>query len=216
MKYFMIILMSLVSLPFFGQEKVLFFKTKDMLKEVSENKAKFSYSIKQEGELIEKTLFDLTSNCIITFQKFDAKNKAVGIWEYYNPDCSLKCKVDFSELKYASHQPVQNVSSLIKKNETDSIEFPVFGNGPEDLFKYVSNNTKLPTQTFTGKISGKVYVSFVILADGSVTNVFVMRGVDPFMDIEAIRVVSNMPKWSPGTENGKPVNVLYNMPILFR
>jgi TonB family protein len=64
-------------------------------------------------------------------------------------------------------------------------------------------------------ITGKVYVQFVIGKDGAVTNVKVMRSVDPYLDAEALRVIKAMPKWSPGEQRGKPVKVLFQLPVNF-
>ena len=65
-------------------------------------------------------------------------------------------------------------------------------------------------------IQGKVFVEFVIEKDGSITNVRVLRSVDPSLDKEAIRVVSSMPKWKPGKQRGKAVRVSYTVPINFK
>lgn len=63
--------------------------------------------------------------------------------------------------------------------------------------------------------SRKVYVSFVVSADGSVRNARIARGVDPVLDKEALRVVNSMPRWTPGKQRGKAVNVSYTVPISF-
>ena len=65
-------------------------------------------------------------------------------------------------------------------------------------------------------IQGRVSCSFVVEKDGSVTDVQVLRGVDPSLDKEAIRVITAMPKWKPGKQRGKPVRVKYTVPVTFR
>jgi len=64
-------------------------------------------------------------------------------------------------------------------------------------------------------IQGKVYVTFVVSKDGSVANTKIARGVDPLLDAEALRVVNGLPKWQPGKQKGKAVNVSYTVPINF-
>jgi protein TonB len=65
-------------------------------------------------------------------------------------------------------------------------------------------------------VSGKVTVQFIVEKDGSITNVHVVRGKHPALDAEAKRVVSKMPKWTPGRNNGQPVRVTYNLPVNFQ
>ena len=64
-------------------------------------------------------------------------------------------------------------------------------------------------------ISGKVYITFVVEKDGSITDVKVLRGIGGGCDEEAVRVVQSMPRWSPGKQRGKPVRVQYNLPVRF-
>ena len=66
------------------------------------------------------------------------------------------------------------------------------------------------------KIQGKVLVKFTVKSDGSISNIRVTKSVDPYLDKEAVRVVKSMPRWIPGTQDGKPVNVEYTLPITFK
>ena len=63
---------------------------------------------------------------------------------------------------------------------------------------------------------GRVFVGFVVSKDGSITDVKILKGVSPRLDAEAIRLVEEMPKWKPGKQRGKAVNVRFNLPITFR
>ena len=65
-------------------------------------------------------------------------------------------------------------------------------------------------------IQGRVTVSFIVEKDGRVSNVRLLRSVQPLLDKEAVRVVKSMPKWSPGKQNGKPVRVRFNLPVMFK
>lgn len=94
-------------------------------------------------------------------------------------------------------------------------EMPEFPGGDLALRKYIANSIKYPVIAQENGIQGKVYVTFVVGKDGSVTNARIARGVDPSLDKEALRVVNSLPKWKPGKQRGKPVNVSYTVPINF-
>ena len=93
---------------------------------------------------------------------------------------------------------------------------PNFPGGKEELFKYLVYNMIYPADAAKNKVEGRVLVTFVIEHDGSISNVNVVNSVYPSLDKEAIRVVSEMPKWIPGKANGKTVRVKYTIPITFR
>ena len=95
-------------------------------------------------------------------------------------------------------------------------QMPEFPGGQAELFKYISQNIQYPAIAKENGIQGKVFIQFVVGKDGSITNVTVLRGVDPSLDKEAVRVVKNMPKWKPGKQRGKPVYVRYQVPINFK
>ncbi len=86
---------------------------------------------------------------------------------------------------------------------------------PGDVNKYLADNTQYPADAEKNNIQGTVFVSFVIEKDGSVSTVKILRSVAPSLDKEAIRVVSSMPKWTPGMQNGHTVRVAYNLPLRF-
>lgn len=109
------------------------------------------------------------------------------------------------------------------RNSTDEEVFEVVENMPEfpdggmpGLMKYLSTNIRYPEAAHKAGTQGRVTVQFVVGKDGSIGNVGILRGVDPNLDAEAIRVISSMPKWKPGTQKGEPVNVKYTVPVMFR
>lgn len=93
---------------------------------------------------------------------------------------------------------------------------PEFPGGAAALMKWLSSNITYPAVAQENGISGKVIVGFVVERDGSVSNVRVVRGVDSSLDKEAVSVVKRMPKWMPGKQNGAPVRVKYNVPVIFK
>ena len=92
---------------------------------------------------------------------------------------------------------------------------PEFPGGMEKLYQYLSSNIQYPVEAKAKKITGTVYISFVIEKDGSISNIKQLRCPDESLCAEAVRVVQNMPKWKPGRQRGKPVRVQYTLPIKF-
>ena len=93
---------------------------------------------------------------------------------------------------------------------------PEYPGGDAALMKYISENIKYPVIAQENGIQGRVICPFVVNKDGSIVDITVVRGVDPSLDKEAIRVIKSMPTWKPGKQRGKPVRVKYTLPIVFR
>jgi periplasmic protein TonB len=93
---------------------------------------------------------------------------------------------------------------------------PEFPGGMTALYNFIKKNIHYPTEAKELGIQGKVYVQFVIWKDGSIGDVKVMRGLGNGLDEEARRVIKIMPKWKPGQQNGKPVNMRYILPVSFK
>jgi TonB family protein len=93
---------------------------------------------------------------------------------------------------------------------------PTYPGGDDARIAFMVQNIKYPEQAKKNGVQGKVFVTFVIEADGSVTNVKVLRGIGAGCDEEAIRVISIMPKWNPGMQDGKAVRTQFNLPISFK
>lgn len=93
---------------------------------------------------------------------------------------------------------------------------PVFPGGDAALMKFIADNTKYPEIAKENGIQGRVFIQFVIDKSGRVTRVSVAKGVDPYLDAEAKRVVSMLPNWSPGKQRGKAVPVTFVVPINFK
>lgn len=95
-------------------------------------------------------------------------------------------------------------------------ELPSFPGGQGALMQWLRDNIEYPVIAAENGIEGRVIVQFVVSKSGSISNVNVVRGVDPSLDKEAVRVVSNMPNWTPGKQNGTTVNVRYTLPVTFK
>ena len=113
---------------------------------------------------------------------------------------------------------VEEVITVVEEEEV--IEFPdveaEFIGGPQALTKYIQTNIQYPPTSIEMNEQGKVYLSFVVEADGSISNVVVERGVSPDLDREAKRVVRSMPNWKPGESKAKKSRTRCRLPINFQ
>lgn len=117
--------------------------------------------------------------------------------------------VDFSNMVFEEETRDEGEIFMIVE------EMPEFPGGTEALQKYLSQSVRYPVIAQENGIQGRVYIQFVINQNGEVTNATILRGVDPSLDREALRVVEAMPKWKPGKQRNRPVRVSYTVPINF-
>jgi protein TonB len=82
--------------------------------------------------------------------------------------------------------------------------------------KWIANELKYPAIAQENGVQGRVTVRFIINKDGSVSDAIVVKGIDPHLDKEALRVISKMPNWKPGKQRGQAVRVSYNLPVRFK
>ena len=95
-------------------------------------------------------------------------------------------------------------------------EMPEFPGGMQELMIFLSKNTKYPAEAHKNGTQGRVIVSFVVTDEGNIQDPVIEKGVDPLLDAEALRVIQMMPKWKPGKQRGKAVNVKFTLPVTFR
>ncbi|MFO7656857.1 MAG: energy transducer TonB [Bacteroidales bacterium] len=127
--------------------------------------------------------------------------------ELANMDADINQEVQFVEFK---EEQEEEVPFIIVE------DMPTFQGGDMNAFRnWVQQNLKYPDIAAENGISGKVYVNFVINKDGSLVDAKVVRGVDPSLDQEALRMVRASPKWTPGKQRGKAVKVQFTFPIVF-
>ena len=119
------------------------------------------------------------------------------------------------EVKYT---PVEVEEEEVDEQQIFQVveENPEFPGGMKECMKFLSNNIKYPQISQENGVQGRVIVQFVVNADGTIVDPVVVRGVDPYLDKEALRVVGLMPKWKPGKQRGKEVRVKYTLPVMFR
>lgn len=117
------------------------------------------------------------------------------------------------------HIPVTVDEEVVVEDDIFVIveENPQFPNGgTAGLLQYLGKNIKYPTIPQENGTQGRVTVQFVVNKDGSIVDVKVIRGVDPYLDKEAVRVISTMPKWIPGKQRGVPVRCKFTVPVTFK
>ena len=137
-------------------------------------------------------------------------------------DVELEEELEMEDTEADENTEIE-ITDIEDDEETDEIfnfyvleDKPVFPGGEAALLKYIAKNTRYPEIAKENGITGRVFVQFVINKKGEVVNVEVIRGVDPYLDAEALRVVKSLPNWAPGKQRGKPVKVSFQVPINFK
>ncbi|WP_299230308.1 M56 family metallopeptidase [uncultured Bacteroides sp.] len=119
---------------------------------------------------------------------------------------------------YGTQKEIPQTSTSSKDENTFFIveQMPEYPGGMSELMKYVARNIKYPADALREKKQGRVIVQFIVGKDGYTSDFKVMKSVSPSLDAEAIRVLANMPKWTPGMQRGKTVAVKYTVPVTFK
>ncbi len=149
--------------------------------------------------------------------------QVVDVINIVDDDVDIEDDMDIFDTEFTEDAAVQIVEFSDEEEEVEEEEIfvivedmPGFGGGDSNKFReYIQKNLKYPDIAAENGIQGRVFVAFVVEPDGSVSNVRVVRGVDPALDREAVRVVESSPKWTPGKQRGKPVRVSFTFPIIF-
>ena len=107
--------------------------------------------------------------------------------------------------------------TVVSDDQTFSVveQMPEYPGGMRAGLEFMARNLRYPTKAREAGKQGRVIVQFVVRKDGSLSDFKVLRPVDPWLDAEAIRVISTMPKWKPGMQDGKPVSVKFTLPVTF-
>ena len=111
-------------------------------------------------------------------------------------------------------EPAPNDNEIF--DDVDVSQMPELPGGEEELIRYLAQNIQYPKQALDGNTEGRVLIGFVVNKEGDIDDVKVLRSIGDGCDEEAVRVIHKMPKWKPGKNNGKLVNVFYNLPVTFQ
>ena len=120
--------------------------------------------------------------------------------------------VEVKQVVIEDDEPEEDIEEIFVVVE----KMPEFPGGMQKLMKYFSDNVRYPVVAAENGIQGRVVCQFTVWKDGSIRDIVVVKGVDPALDREAIRLIQNMPKWKPGEQRGKAVSCKYTVPVSFR
>lgn len=149
--------------------------------------------------------------------------------EVYFMDTEGKCQSFGYDPNISSIIPAKSTSMSLQKVADSSLNskstektfdvvdnMPSYPGGRAAMMAFLSSNMNYPATAKENNVQGRVIIGFVVDKDGSISDAKVLRSVDPALDQEALRLVNSMPKWKPGTMDGKPVRVRYSVPFTFR
>lgn len=174
---------------------------------VARQTQKFTAPVIKKDELVKE------ENQIKQMDKLDDK-VAVGT---ENHEGTKDRNVEAVRNDIAVNTPPPAPKEEVTNKVFDVVEvMPSFPGGQGALMSYLSSHVKYPVVAQENGVQGRVTVSFVVERDGSITDVHVVRSVDPSLDREAARVISSMPNWQPGKQNGSAVRVKFNVPVQFK
>ncbi|WP_293526308.1 energy transducer TonB [Prevotella sp.] len=149
----------------------------------------------------------------IKLEEVEKSTKAIGSFNVEGNDevggAVLKAKDEIKAPEPPKHEEETKIFTVVE-------QMPLFPGGDAALMAYLRDNIHYPTVAAENGVQGRVVVGFVVERDGSITDVNVLRSVDPSLDREAMRVVKGMPRWTPGKQNGSAVRVKYQVPVTFR
>ena len=133
-------------------------------------------------------------------------------------ESTIQASDDTQQAVEVKYTPVEVEEEEVDEEQIFQIveEQAQYPGGMAECMKFLSKNIKYPTISQENGVQGRVIVQFVVNRDGSIVDAKVMRGVDPYLDKEALRVVGLMPKWSPGKQRGKAVRSQFILPVMFR
>ncbi|MBN2174748.1 MAG: energy transducer TonB [Bacteroidales bacterium] len=142
------------------------------------------------------------------------------IENFEGPDEDLIISAEITENTYNElDRKIGEIEEIVEEDTVIHVfvsNNPEFPGGEPALMNYLRNNLKFTQQAREINLQGTVYVSFVVWNDGSIRNIKILRGLGAGLDEEVIRVIEAMPPWTPGSQNGRNVNVEFKMPVKFQ
>ncbi len=159
----------------------------------------------------------LLSALAVTLTLFACNNQTKTVPEKLPKVINVTKKGKFTTQNQLSPSQKKAISSQIDTGQIFRVveKMPEYPGGVKALMHYLANHIKYPAEAKKAKVHGRVFISFVVEKDGSISHVNVLRGIGHGCDKEAVKAVENMPRWIPGQQRGKPVRVEYNLPIKF-
>src|SRR5690554_4634925 len=179
-------------------------------------------SLVDEGAAVEEEIIPITRQEEVKPPPPPPPPKAADILNIVEDDVELDDELEIMDTEMDQDQMVDFSDIVVEEEERETgevfmivEEMPEFPGGQAALQKYLASSVKYPVIAQENGIQGRVYIQFVINQNGEVTNATILRGVDPSLDREALRVVEAMPKWKPGKKRNGPLRVSYTVSITF-
>lgn len=148
-----------------------------------------------------------------------ANGSKIGNWKFFDNKGRFSSKIDFGSVVEDKKESYSDNSAEIEKQESEIFtitrQMPEFPGGQSMMVKFISENIVFPKSAKKKGIAGTVYVNFILSNTGEIEKATILRGVYSDLDNEALRIVTIMPRWSPGMQDGKPVSVSFNLPIKY-
>lgn len=151
-----------------------------------------------------------------------AKDKCTDVDMYYlfQPCHKRMSKEYYDHLGMHARGVIKKKAESAASNDNEVKEMaevaPQYPGGEAEMIKFINKNINYPKDALNNGIQGRVIVGFVVNTEGEITDVKIQRSLTTTLDNEAMRVIKLMPKWKPGMQKGKPVNVHYSLPVTFR
>jgi protein TonB len=175
-----------------------------------------------ENVMAEEEIIPITRQQEITPPPPPEPPKATEVLNIVEDDVEIEDELEIEDTEADASTAVQIVEIEEEAEEEEAQVFFIVENMPEfpggdlELRKHIAQNVQYPEIAKENGIQGRVFVQFVVNQKGEIEQVKVVRGVDPALDREAVRVISSLPKWKPGSQRGKPVRVSFTVPINFQ
>jgi len=193
-----------------------YFKDIQQRKEVKEKKANYKEVVsKIENGIIKIEIINISTGSVLKIQKYK-NDKPIGKWKYFDEKGLVISVLNFDKLIYSKEPTSKLYDNKVNEENKDEYEKARFGESEKDIFKYLMESVRYPSEAKMEGVNGKVYVRLLIKRNGSVEVSSIVKGAHPLLDLEAWRVFEEMPnKWSPAKKNGEPIDSYWNIPINF-
>jgi protein TonB len=175
-----------------------------------------------ENVMAEEEIIPITRQQEITPPPPPEPPKATEVLNIVEDDVEIEDELEIEDTEADASTAVQIVEIEEEAEEEEAQVFfiveniPEFPGGDLELRKHIAQNVQYPEIAKENGIQGRVFVQFVVNHKGEIEQVKVVRGVEAALDREAVRVISSLPKWKPGSQRGKPVRVSFTVPINFQ
>ena len=209
-----VLFLSIIVTTGLSAQKTIFYKDENLWKESSEKHAKFKKTEFYKGDTLLIQTRRMSDELLLAESKW-IQDKAVGVWTKYDSRGNLISSRDFSILVYSNDSIVGMYDNKTENEDCKDCEVASYPTGESGMFQFLGKTIRYPVEAIDMGNSGVVYIRFTIDQEGNVKPYSIVRGVGPFLDMEAWQIIEKMPKWNPATKNGEPIASYFTLPIRF-